>query len=90
MMHEVQKAGARMVWVGLPIMMDPVFGAWMRKLNAIYKARAALHRGVVFMSTWALFSNAAGQYSTYLTNSYWDIGAGPRPRRHPHRDTRWL
>ena len=69
MMREAQQAGARMLWVGLPIMQDRVFGASMQTLNAIYKAQAPLYRGVEFMSTWALFSNAAGQYSAYLTNS---------------------
>ena len=68
MMSEAQKAGAKLLWVGLPIMQDPAFGASMETLNAIYKAQAALHH-VEFMSTWALFSNAQGQYSAYLTNS---------------------
>ena len=69
MMSETLKAGAKMLWVGLPIMENPVFGASMQTLNAIYKAQAALHPGVEFLPTWALFSNAAGQYSAELTNS---------------------
>ena len=69
MMKETLEAGAKMVWVGLPIMQDPSFGASMQMLNAIYKTQAALHPGVVFMPTWKLFSNAEGQYTTYLTNS---------------------
>jgi hypothetical protein len=69
MMSETLKAGAKMLWVGLPIMQNPVFGASMQTLNAIYKAQAALHPGVVYLPTWALFSNAQGQYTTYLTNS---------------------
>ena len=85
MMHEAQEARARLLWVGLPIMQNPVFGASMQTLNAIYKAQAALHRGVEFMSTWALFSNAEGQYSAYLTKQRGPDRARPRPRRHPHR-----
>ena len=69
MMSETLKAGAKMLWVGLPIMQDPTFGAAMQSLNAIYRAQAALHRGVKFFPTWSLFSNAEGQYSAYLTNS---------------------
>ena len=69
MMNETLAAGAKMLWVGLPIMQDPQFGASMQMLNAIYQAQAALHPGVEFMSTWKLFSNAEGQYTTYLTNS---------------------
>lgn len=69
MMSEVLKAGARLVWVGLPIMQNAGFAATMQMLNGIYKSQAALHRGVVYLPTWALFSNAQGQYSAYLTNS---------------------
>jgi hypothetical protein len=70
MMTETLSAGAKMVWVGLPIMQNPAFAASMQTLNSIYQAQAALHPGVVFLPTWALFSNAAGEYSAYLTNSY--------------------
>ncbi len=69
MISEVVKAKARMLWVGLPIMSDPVFGSYMATLNAVYKAQTARYRGVEFMPTWTLFSNAEGQYSAYLTNS---------------------
>ena len=69
MMNETLKAGAKMLWVGLPIMQDPTFGAAMQTLNAIYKTQAGLHRGVKFFPTWSLFSDAEGHYSAYLTNS---------------------
>jgi hypothetical protein len=69
MMRETIAAGAKMLWVGLPIMRDPSFGASMKMLNAIYKVQAARHPGVVFFPTWSLFSNAEGHYSAYLTNS---------------------
>jgi len=70
MMKETIAAGAKMLWVGLPIMRDPSFGASMQMLNAIYKAQAALHPDVSYFPTWALFSNAQGQYATYLRNSF--------------------
>jgi len=69
MMSETLKAGAKMLWAGLPIMQDPAFGASMQMLNAIYRAQAALHPGVEFFPTWSLFSNAEGHYTAYLTNS---------------------
>jgi hypothetical protein len=69
MMSETLAAGAKLLWVGLPIMQDPTFAASMETLNAIYKKQAALHPGVVFLPTWSLFSNPEGQYTTYLTNS---------------------
>jgi len=70
MMSETTATGARMLWVGLPIMQDPAFGAEMQILNSIYAAEAARHPGVAFFPTWKLFSNAEGQYSEYLTNAY--------------------
>ena len=70
MMNETLKAGAKMLWVGLPIMQDPNFAAAMQSLNTIYKAQAARHPGLVkFFPTWSLFSNAQGQYTAYLTNA---------------------
>jgi hypothetical protein len=69
MMKETLKAGAKMLWVGLPIMQDPTFAASMQMLNAIYKAQASAHPGVTFFPTWKLFSSAQGRYSAYLTNS---------------------
>jgi len=70
MMSEVLKAKAKLLWVGLPIMQNPVFGASMQTLNAIYRFQAAQHPGLVdFFPTWSLFSNAQGQYSAYLANS---------------------
>jgi len=69
MMSEATAAGARLVWVGLPIMQDPAFAASMQTLNAIYAGAAATHPGVLFLPTWSLFSSPSGQYSAYLTNS---------------------
>jgi len=69
MMDETIAAGAKMLWVGLPIMQVPSFGASMQSLNAIYQAQSLLHPGVQFFSTWSLFSNAQGQYDVYLKNS---------------------
>jgi len=68
MMSEATNAGIRMIWVGLPIM-GPTSGlnnANVQMENSIYASQAKLHSGVTFVSSWQLFENAAGQYSTYL------------------------
>lgn len=68
LMSEATSAGARVIWVGLPIM-GPTSGLANTNVsnqNAIYQAQAKLHPGVTYVSTWKLFENAAGQYSTYL------------------------
>jgi hypothetical protein len=66
MMAETAAAGAHLLWVGLPIMMTPTFGAHMAFLNSIYSSQSRRYPGAVFLSTWKLFSNAAGQYAEFL------------------------
>jgi hypothetical protein len=68
MMAEATAAGAHLLWVGLPIMQSPQFGSHMAFLNSIFLAQAHRYPGVVFVPTWRLFSNRAGQYAEYLTD----------------------
>ena len=63
------KDGAQVIWVGLPIM-GPTSGlsnTAMQAENAVFASEAKVHPGVTYVSSWKLFENAAGQYSTYLT-----------------------
>jgi hypothetical protein len=69
MMSEATAGGARVIWVGLPIM-GPTSGLSntdVQEQNAVYSAEARLHPSVTYVSSYKLFENAAGQYSTYLT-----------------------
>jgi hypothetical protein len=68
MMAEATAAGAHMLWVGLPIMSSPEFGSHMAFLNSIFLAQSHRYPGVVFIPTWKLFSNKAGQYSEFLSD----------------------
>jgi hypothetical protein len=61
-MDEATSAGARVLWVGMPIMQDPSFSQTMELLNSIYRSQAAVHKGVTYFSSWHVFSNSAGQY----------------------------
>jgi hypothetical protein len=65
-MSEALAAGARVFWVGMPIMQDPGFSSCMQELNRDYAAEAASHPGVTFFPTWKLFEDAHGQYAEYL------------------------
>ena len=67
MMSEATSAGAHVVWVGMPIMEDPVFSADMEVVDAIFEEQAARHPGVSYVSTWRLFSSASGHYLTYIS-----------------------
>lgn len=62
MMQEVTDVGAKMLWVGMPIMKSAAFSSSMKKLNAIYQAQAALHPGVTYFPSWDLFTDGAGRY----------------------------
>jgi uncharacterized protein len=62
MMQEATAAGAKVLWVGMPIMKSAAFSSSMTKLNAIYQAQAALHPGVSYFASWDLFTGAAGDY----------------------------
>lgn len=71
MMHEVLATGAKLIWVGLPIMGPnaAVTNANMAMLNSIYAAQARAHPGVIYFPTWALFSDAEGDYTQDITNA---------------------
>jgi hypothetical protein len=62
MMRECLAAKARVLWVGMPIMQDSGFSAEMQALNSIYQAEAAEHPGVMYFSSWPVFSGSNGQY----------------------------
>jgi uncharacterized protein len=69
MMSEATSAGARVVWVGMPIMQSPSFSAAMEVVNAIFEQQAARHPGVVFVPTWRLFSTRSGHFLTYISSA---------------------
>jgi hypothetical protein len=66
-MNEAISAGARVLWVGMPIMQDPVLSSTMQQLNVIYRAQSRMHPGVTYFSSWGVFSNAAGQFVSAIT-----------------------
>lgn len=68
-MNEASAAGAKVFWVGMPIMQSPDFSSRMAELNSVVQAQAATHPGVTYFSSWNLFENTAGQYSTYLPDA---------------------
>jgi hypothetical protein len=68
-MNESTGAGAHVFWVGMPVMSDPGLSSEMATQDAVYAQQAAIHPAVTYFSSWALFCNSAGQYSTYLPDS---------------------
>jgi uncharacterized protein len=66
MMNEATSFGAKVLWIGLPIMQSSSFSHDMEVLNSIFKKEAQLHPGVTFAPTWKLFSTHSGHFSEYL------------------------
>lgn len=62
-------AGARVIWIGLPIMRSDKFSETCRSLNAIYSSVCQGHPNATFMPTYGLFSDSGGQYSAYLKDA---------------------
>jgi hypothetical protein len=70
-MRESRRSGARVIWVGLPIMgpNSVLSNRLMQDLNSVYAAEAKSFRGITYVSTWALFSNSNGSYAADLPDS---------------------
>lgn len=58
--------GARLCWVGMPIMASPSFSTLMRTLDQIYRAEADGRPGTAYLSSWSVFTTGSGGYSAYL------------------------
>ena len=68
-MEEASAAGARVLWIGMPPMADPVLNAKMEAVNAIDQDQAALHRGVSYLASWSVLSDPQGRYATFLPDA---------------------
>ncbi len=68
-MQTAVASGARVLWIGMPPMADPVLNAQMENLNDIDQSQAALHHGVTYFASWPVLSNAQGHYSAFLPNA---------------------
>jgi hypothetical protein len=68
MMSEATSAGARVLWVGMPIMGPSSFSGEMQTLDGIYQSEAAKHPGATYYSSWSLFSTPSGQFNGGTTD----------------------
>jgi hypothetical protein len=69
LMAEATDAGARVIWVGLPAVgpTSDLSNSDIEAQNTVYAEAAAANQDVTYVSSWKLFENSAGQYSTYLS-----------------------
>jgi hypothetical protein len=68
-MDEAAAAGARVLWIGMPPMADPVLNAKMEAVNGIDQGQAALHRGVSYFASWSVLSDPQGRYAPFLPDA---------------------
>ncbi len=65
-MSEATSAGAKVIWVGMPVMKgasDALLASNLSSMNAIYETQAAKHPGVTYMSSMSLFATPSGQFT---------------------------
>ena len=66
----VNRAGAFVVWIGLPITRDPAQTERFDRINAIIQSEARKRRGqVAFIDTYATFASDSGGFAQYLTDA---------------------
>ncbi len=68
-MQEAVGSGARVLWVGMPPMADPVLNAKMQVLNGIAQSQAALHPGVTYFASWPVLSDPQGHFASFLPDA---------------------
>jgi hypothetical protein len=58
--------GARVVWVGLPVIRDEARWEIVRRQNQIFEDEARAEPDVSYLDTWDLYSTPSGGYTAYL------------------------
>jgi hypothetical protein len=58
--------GARVVWVGLPVIRDEARWEIIRRQNQIFHDEARAEPDVSYLDTWTLYSTPSGGYTAYL------------------------
>jgi hypothetical protein len=72
LMDEVRHEGRTLVWVGLPVMRAPDFGARMTVIDDAGRRQAERRAGVLYLDSRPLFAGPGGDYAAYLPD---DSGA---------------
>jgi hypothetical protein len=64
--RELNAAGIRTIWLGLPITDGPGFRSSFAVVNRILAAVAGAHPDSTYLDTWHLLDSAHGKYTPYL------------------------
>lgn len=60
------RGGARVVWVGMPVVRDPDFNAAAQRMNAAVSAAAENRPWVTFVDIWSMFAGPDGGFAPFL------------------------
>lgn len=66
-MDVLEKSGAKVYWVGLPVVRSGRMSRDYRRLNAIQRGQALRH-GFTYVSLWEAFADAKGNYTSFGRN----------------------
>jgi uncharacterized protein len=72
-LREAASEGARVAWVGLPIMRDAGYSSYIRRLNGVYEEAAGRFPSAVYIDSWRLFANKDGEYAAYLPDAHGEL-----------------
>ncbi|HYA44446.1 MAG TPA: DUF459 domain-containing protein [Acidimicrobiales bacterium] len=64
-MESATAAGARVLWVGVPVMSRPTFSNEIARINTVFQAQAAAHPGVVYFPSWGVLAGPERQYEAW-------------------------
>jgi hypothetical protein len=68
MLQESNSAGARVVWVGMPLMQDPTLNSEMLQIDGIFQEQSAKYPGTLYMSSTPVLC-PDGQFTFSITTS---------------------
>lgn len=82
LMDETTIGGARVLWVGLPIMgTTPGLNGEVRLVNRIFSEEARPRPQILYVDTWHLFVDRSGNYQAYLPDQHGDVQLMRTPDR---------
>ena len=61
---DATRAGAYVMWIGMPIMQQPTYSQGMTILNSLFEQGVTSEPNATFVPTWSLFSNPQGQFQS--------------------------
>ena len=72
-LREATSRGARVAWVGLPVMRDKNYATDVRRLNSVYEQVVGRNPEAVYIDSWHLFTDKHGHYAAYLPDENGDL-----------------